>query len=75
MRRYIDKSGHDAITHYEHGIDSIKVRFASGHEYEFTHGSAGETNVNRMKQLSVAGSGLTSFIAANQPAHARKSRV
>lgn len=73
MRRYIDRHGTGAITHFERGIGSIKVRFANGRDYTYTDQITGVRIVQRMQQLAESGKGLGSFILKNKPEHARKA--
>lgn len=53
------------ISAYEIGPDSITVRFKDGWSYLFTYASAGKGNVEQMKALAKAGSGLNTFITKN----------
>ena len=55
-------SGQSGVAAYEIESDSIKVQFKDGHVYLYTYASANSGNVERMKSLAVAGSGLNSFI-------------
>ncbi|MDO9557186.1 MAG: hypothetical protein Q7J82_06355 [Coriobacteriia bacterium] len=50
---------------YEVGPDYIRVRFSDGSVYLYTYASAGESNIERMKQLARSGDGLNSFIMSN----------
>jgi len=54
-----DDSGIDS---YEIGNDSITVRFKDGRFYLYTAQSAGTENIEEMKSLAEAGSGLNSFV-------------
>ena len=62
MESYKNLSGHSGVAAYEIESDSIKVQFKDGHVYLYTYASANSGNVERMKSLAVAGSGLNSFI-------------
>lgn len=73
MRPYHDRSG-GGVTHFFHTPDSIKVWFQNGSAYTYTHESAGVAAVQRMKELSVSGKGLTSFIRTQKPGHSHKRK-
>ena len=62
MESYKNLSGQSGVAAYEIESDSIKVQFKDGHVYLYTYASANSGNVERMKSLAVAGSGLNSFI-------------
>jgi hypothetical protein len=67
MKRYGNLSGNSGVTRFEIGRDSIVVEF-QGVLYLYTNESAGKANVERMKALARAGSGLSGFISR----HVRK---
>ena len=50
---------------YEILNSAIAVQFRNGDIYDYTCASAGRANVERMKQLALAGRGLASFISQN----------
>lgn len=58
--RDIDKDSN--VSAYEYGGDWIQVQFKDGSVYEYTSSSAGQGNIDTMKQLAVAGEGLNSHI-------------
>ncbi len=63
MERYKNLSGNSGIVVYEIGDDSIKVEFRDGHLYLYTYQSAGRINIEKMKELAIAGRGLNTFIS------------
>ncbi|MDD5135058.1 MAG: hypothetical protein PHP01_06590 [Phycisphaerae bacterium] len=62
MERYKNINGDSGVANYESGSDYIRVRFNDGSVYLYTYGSAGSNNIEEMKKLAVAGTGLNSFI-------------
>jgi len=62
MEIYKNLGGNSNVRAYEIGSDSITVQFGDGSTYVYTYRSAGQGNVEQMKTLAVAGSGLNSFI-------------
>ncbi len=62
MERYKNLGGNSGVLAYEIGPDYIKVEFTGGSLYLYNYGSAGSQNVERMKELAIAGEGLNSFI-------------
>jgi hypothetical protein len=62
MERYKNLGGNSAVVAYEIGNDSIKVQFNDGSLYLYNYASAGSSNIEQMKSLAIAGSGLNSFI-------------
>lgn len=65
MDHYKNLSGKSGISSYELRVDSILVQFSSGKSYVYSYSSAGAANVEQLKRLAVAGSGLNSFIMKN----------
>ncbi|SJZ62771.1 hypothetical protein [Sediminibacterium ginsengisoli] len=63
MTQYKNLSGTSGILAYEIGTDSITVQFKSGQYYLYNTSSTSAFNIERMKQLAVAGSGLSTFIS------------
>jgi hypothetical protein len=57
-----NNSGNSGVEFYEIENDDIIVQFVDGRIYRYTYASAGEKNIERMKQLAIAGVGLTTFI-------------
>jgi hypothetical protein len=47
---------------YEIGDDSITVQFQDESVYVFNYESAGEENIERMKELAIRGEGLNRYI-------------
>jgi len=63
---YLDMSGRSAIVGYDNEYeDSITVFFKNGQQYTYTYDSAGEDNVQAMKELAKSGQGLNSYIYNN----------
>ena len=62
---YSDPDGNSSIASYQIGSDYVSVRFTDGSIYTYTDASAGEQNIERMKDLARTGDGLNSFILAN----------
>lgn len=62
MERYGNLGGDSGIGAYECGPDFIRVQFGDGSVYLYTYASAGQSNIEHMKQLARAGNGLNSFI-------------
>jgi len=65
MERYKNLGGDSGVVAYEIGDDSIKVAFSDGSLYLYSYGSAGHHNIEKMKELAGAGSGLNNFINTN----------
>jgi len=63
MTPYKNLSGDSGVTAYAIGRDFIDVRFAGGDIYRYTSASAGAADLSQMKQLAVAGRGLSTFIS------------
>ncbi len=68
MERYKNLSGNSGVAAYEIATDSITVEFKDGHVYLYTYQSAGSENIERMKELAIAGRGLNTYISR----HVRK---
>ena len=66
MRPYANLSGDSGILAYEPGPTFIRVQFRSGAPYVYTYESVGRDNVERMKELAVAGRGLGTFISQHR---------
>lgn len=62
MERYANKRGGSGVSAYEIGSDYIRVRFSSGSIYQYSYRKAGQSHVESMKRLALAGSGLNSYI-------------
>jgi hypothetical protein len=63
MKPYGDGRHDSGVTEYETGPDFIRVAFHGDGIYRFTHASAGQIHVERMKQLAASGKGLTTYIS------------
>lgn len=62
MKQYKEAGADAGVTGYESGSDFIRLRFKDGSVYRYTYDSTGVRNVERMKALAAAGSGLTTFV-------------
>ncbi len=67
MTIYRNSTRRSGVRAYEIGTDRIRVRFADGSLYDYTHAVTGRTEVEQMKRLARAGEGLCTFI--NQHVH------
>ncbi|HAH32538.1 MAG TPA: hypothetical protein DCL44_09530 [Elusimicrobia bacterium] len=75
MKRYKNLSGNSAVTAYEIGKDSVKVRFTTNSVFIYSNQSAGPGNISQMKNLALAGKGLSTFMDAKvKKLFARKIR-
>jgi len=72
MERYRNLGGDSGVAGYEIRPDAIIVQFSTGARYTYTYGSAGQGNVEQMKQLATAGHGLNAFINRAKPGYASK---
>ena len=67
MKRYPNLSGKSGVVRYEIGPDYIDVEFGSGAVYRYSHDSAGQDDIEEMKQLALAGRGLSTYISQEDP--------
>lgn len=66
MQRYLNVDGDSNVEAYNIGIDYIDVKFfGTARIYQYSYSSAGQENVEVMKQLAQTGNGLNSFIMRN----------
>jgi len=66
MVRYKNINGDSNVEAYNIGDTFIEVKFkGTAKIYRYSYSKAGSANVERMKQLAVAGDGLNSFINHN----------
>lgn len=65
LRRYKNRHHDSGVTAYEIGDDYIKVEFADGPLYLYTHDVPGPREVEQMKKLAMEGKGLSTFISRN----------
>lgn len=64
MKKYKDKSGKSGVTEYDFGYDWIDVVFKGNNEvYRYTYKSAGKDHIGAMKEISVNGQGLSTYIS------------
>lgn len=61
-----EKKGSSGVTHYEVTAHGIVVYFGTK-KYHYTYTSCGSNHVDAMKRLAAAGTGLASYINANNP--------
>jgi len=64
MEQYRNLGGDSGVTGYEIGSDFIKVNFKDDSLYLYTYESTGQQDVETMKELATAGTGLNSFISS-----------
>lgn len=69
MLPYRDLSGGQAVVGYTRGPRSLRVTYANGQSYLYSWDSAGQEHVEAMKQLAIAGQGLTRYIREQRPAY------
>jgi hypothetical protein len=70
MKTYKSRSGKTSgVTGYEVGEDYIRVRFAGGQVYTYSHRSCGRTHVGNMIALAEAQKGLSTYISRHSPAY------
>ena len=63
MKRYKNLEGNSGVTGYETGSDTITVEFGHSTAYLYTYASAGKQAVEKMKELALAGKGLSTYIS------------
>ena len=65
MKRYGNQNGGSSVLFYEDGPDFIKVQFRGGNHdvYVYDYVVPGRNEVERMKMLAAAGSGLSTYIS------------
>ncbi|HEY9547260.1 MAG TPA: hypothetical protein VIR56_14720 [Solimonas sp.] len=63
MRPYRNLSGNSGVVAYEVGADFIKLRFTRGDTYRYDYRRPGHRDVERMKRLAAAGTGLSTYVA------------
>lgn len=67
MMKYANKHGASGVAYWDFGIDYVDVQFVtSSRVYRYTYQVTGYTQVRRMKQLGLAGRGLSTYIARNK---------
>ncbi|HEX8515930.1 MAG TPA: hypothetical protein VF868_07005 [Bacteroidia bacterium] len=55
-------SGTSGVEFYEIEKEHIIVQFVDGSIYKYSYESAGESAIEHMKELAIAGKGLTTYI-------------
>jgi hypothetical protein len=63
MERYQNLGGDSGVVSFEIGDTSITVQFRDGATYLYTYDSTGRDDIEHMKRLARAGTGLNSFIS------------
>lgn len=63
MKRYKDITGHSGVTAYSILPTAISVEFNHDAVYRYTHASAGQAVIEKMKQLAVSGKDLSTYIS------------
>ena len=64
MRPYLNLSGDSGVRAYDPGPDFIDVQFLDREKpYRYRSERVGRENVEQMKELAVAGRGLSTFIS------------
>jgi hypothetical protein len=63
MEKYLNRDGNSGVTGYEIGTDGISVQFNHNAVYLYTYKSAGKKVIEKMKELAVAGKGLSTYIS------------
>lgn len=63
MQKYTGQIRRGGAEAFEIGPDSIDVQFTSGWIYHFSYQRPGALRVERMKELALAGHGLSTFIS------------
>lgn len=75
MQRYKNVSGKSDVARFAIAKDSITIRFTCHAVYRYSNQSAGPENVSKMKELALAGKGLSTFIETNvKDRYSRKVR-
>jgi len=62
MQPYQNSNGVSNVESFEIGDDFLKVGFSNGDVYVYTTDSAGQEQLDQMKQLALSGTGLNGFI-------------
>jgi hypothetical protein len=71
MEKYKNLGGQSSVSQYEIGEDYITIEFVKkddddgSNTYKYTYESAGSHNIEKMKEIAMAGEGLTSFVNEN----------
>jgi hypothetical protein len=63
MKKYLNKEGHSGVTGYDVSPGGISVEFNHEAVYLYTNKSAGKKVIDTMKELAVAGRGLSTYIS------------
>lgn len=74
MKPYRNLSARSGVVAYAIGKDFIDVEFSGGSRYRYSVASAGADDIGEMKRRAVAGRGLSTFIAREQPPYESQLR-
>ncbi len=62
---YENLGGNSGVAAYQIGSEFIRVQFSTGAIYQYTYESAGQNNIEEMKNLAKKGQGLNGYINRN----------
>lgn len=62
MKHYADIDNDSGVIWYDIGADFIRVYFSTGAIYLYTYVSAGQSNIENMKNLAMSGEELNAYI-------------
>lgn len=66
-------TGDSGVVSYDLGADSITLQFKNSAVYLYNYEKPGKEHVERMKQLAIAGSGLSTYVSQHvKNAYARR---
>lgn len=67
MMKYANRHGNSGVELWDFDADSVSIKFVtSARVYRYTFQVTGYAQVRRMKQLGIAGRGLSTYIAKNK---------
>ncbi len=69
FKSYGNPEGNSGIDAYQIGPDFIRVKFHNGSIYLYTYESAGQDDIEEMKELAKEGQGLNRYINTNVRHH------
>jgi hypothetical protein len=72
LRPYKNLSGKAGVVAYDFVKDGIQIQFNSGDTYLYTYRSAGESHIQTMRELAIAGRGLSTYISQHHPQYEAK---
>lgn len=65
MKKYLNRQGNSGVTGYKIDAGGISVAFNDNAVYLYTNTSAGVNAIEKMKELAIAGKGLSTYISKN----------